>query len=155
MAYPLASGPRTFAEEDLRAAAEAFATDPAVKAPRIKIDALARAWGLDPDAHGGEPAFGWFDNLTVASGGQELVADAHVPEWLAGAMQGALPSLSIEGTPPGWESPTGRRHDLVITAVALLGTEWPGCTTLDDFRELLANGPIMEHPAEEVVLART
>ena len=105
MDYPLSSGKKTFTEEDLAAAAAALATDPGVKAPRIKIDALAKAWGLDPEAHGGEPAFGWFDNLHVSDNGQELLADAHVPDWVRDAMEWAYPSLSIEGT-PSWQSPS-------------------------------------------------
>jgi hypothetical protein len=154
MGYPLASGKKTFTEEDIAAAANAYATDPAVKAPRIKIDAVAKAMGLDPEAHGGEPAFGWFDNLRVSADGQELIADAHTPDWVAAAMEWAYPSLSVEGPPPGWTSPTGRTHELVITAVALLGTDWPGCTTLDDFRELLAKGPALAEEPAEVMVAR-
>jgi hypothetical protein len=150
MGYPLASGKKTFTEEDIAAAANAYATDPAVKAPRIKIDAVAKAMGLDPEAHGGEPAFGWFDNLRVSEDGQELIADAHCPAWVRDAMEWAYPSLSVEGPPPGWTSPTGRTHELVITAVALLGTDWPGCTTLDDFRELLAKGPALAEEPDEV-----
>jgi hypothetical protein len=154
--YELSTGTRTFAEEDLRAAADAFANDPGVLAPRIKIDSVAEALGLDPTAHGGEPAFGWADNLTVSANGQELVADLHVPSWIHEAMTWAYPSLSIEGTAPGWESSTGRTHEFVVTAVALLGVHWPGVTTLDDFRELLANGPdhdLAQAAPEQEVLA--
>jgi hypothetical protein len=51
-------------------------------------------------------------------------------------------------------SATGQRHDLVITAVALLGVHWPGVSTLDDFTEFLAEGPKIEKTeAPEVVLA--
>lgn len=139
--YDLASGPRTFSEEDLQAAAQAWATDASVKNPRIKIDSLEKAMGLDPMSHGGEPAFGWADNLRVSANGQELLADFHVPDFIHAAMQWAYPSLSIEGTPPGWVSATGRSHELVITAVALLGVHWPGVTTLDDFQQFLVSGP--------------
>jgi hypothetical protein len=155
--YSLSTGERTFAEEDLRAAADAFATDAGVKAPRIKIDSLEAALGLDPAAHGGEPALGWVDNLAVAANGQELTGDFHVPDWLAESMEWAYPSLSIEGTAPGWTSSTGRSHELVVTAVALLGVHWPGVTTLDDFREVMATGAgveIMEQPDDQAVLAR-
>jgi hypothetical protein len=153
--YPLSTGTHTFTEEDLLAAADALANDPAVKAPRVKIASVEKALGLDPMAHGGEPAFGYFDNLRVTENGQELLADFHGPESVAAAMEWAYPSLSIEGTPPGWESATGRKHDLVITAVALLGVHWPGVTTLDDFHEFLANGPTIERTedAPETVLA--
>lgn len=153
--YQLSTGERTFAEEDLCAAADALANDPAVKAPRIKIDSVERALGLDPMAHGGEPAFGWADNLRVSANGQELLADFHVPQAVRDAMEWAYPSLSIEGTPPGWTSATGQSHELVISAIALLGTHWPGVSTLEDFTEFLAEGPKIEitADAEESVLA--
>lgn len=142
--YELASGPRKFTEEDLRAAADAWATDAAVKNPRIKIDSLEKAMGLDPTAHGGEPAFGWADNLRVSGDGQELLADMHVPDFIAASLSWAYPSLSIEGTYPGWTSATGRSHELVITAVALLGVHWPGVSTLDDFQQFLTGGAEVE-----------
>lgn len=151
--YELSTGTRTFAEEDLRAAAAALAEDPAVKAPRIRLASLEGALNLDPTEHGGEPAFGWADGLRVSDNGQELLADLHVPDWLEPMMEWAYPSLSIEGTPPGWESATGRTHELVVTAVALLGIHWPGVTTLDDFREVLANGPELADQEDAMVLA--
>lgn len=151
--YALSSGETTFTEEDLASAADAFATDPAVKAPRIRIASLEKALNLDPAEHGGEPAFGWADNLTVTASGQELAADLHVPDWLAEMTAFAYPSLSLEGTPPGWISATGRAHDLTITAVALLGVHLPGVSTLDDFREIIANGPDLADAEETAVLA--
>jgi hypothetical protein len=155
--YELSTGTHSFTEEDLRAAADALANDPAVKAPRIKIDSVEGALALDDMAHGGEPAFGYVDGLRVSENGQELLGDFHVPEGVRGAMEWAYPSLSVEGTPPGWTSATGRKHDLVITAVALLGVHWPGVTTLEDFSEFLANGPTIEKTvdAPEEVLATT
>lgn len=152
--YDLSTGSQTFAEEDLAAAAAAWATDPAVKNPRVKIASVESALGLDPAAHGGEPAFGYFDNLRVSDDGQTLLADAHVPPGVAGAMEWAYPSLSIEGTPRGWTSATGRSHELVVTAVALLGVHWPGVSTLEDFSAFLAEGPKIEKTdAPEEVLA--
>jgi hypothetical protein len=152
--YQLASGERTFAEEDLIAAADALANDQGVKAPRIKIDSLEQALDLDPQAHGGEPAFGYVDNLTVTDNGQMLVGDFHVPDAIQAAMEWAYPALSIEGTARGWTSSTGREHDLVITAVALLGVDWPGVTTLNDFFTFLTEGPEIETTnAPEEVLA--
>jgi hypothetical protein len=153
--YELSTGTRTFAEEDLVAAANALATDPGVKAPRVRIASVEQALDLDPMAHGGEPAFGTFENLRVSADGQELLADFVGPKAVADAMHWAYPSLSIEGTPPGWTSATGRSHELVITAVALLGVHWPGVTTLEDFSEFLAEGPKIERTqdAEESILA--
>jgi hypothetical protein len=140
--FPLSTGEHTFTEEDLKAAADALATDPAIKAPRAKIDSVEKALGLDPATHGGEPAFGYFDNLHVTGDGQELLADYHGPRAVVEAMEWAYPSLSVEGGPH--TSATGRTHDLVISAVALLGIHWPGVTTLDDFTEFLAEGPKIE-----------
>jgi hypothetical protein len=155
--YELSTGTFTFAEEDLRAAVNAWATDPAVKDPRAKIASVEQALDLDPMAHGGEPAFGRFTNLRVSENGQELLADFVGPQAVADAMHWAYPSLSIEGMPRGWTSPTGRSHELAITAVALLGVHWPGITTLQDFTEFLASGPKIEQTAAdgEMVLATT
>jgi hypothetical protein len=119
-------------------------TDPAVKDPRVKIDSVAAALNLDDAAHGGEPAFGRFTNLHVSEDGQTLLADFIGPKSVAAAMTWAYPSLSIEGPPPGWVSATGRAHELVVSAVALLGVHWPGVTTLDDFHEFLTDGPKIE-----------
>jgi hypothetical protein len=152
--YDLSSGPRVFTEEDLMAAADALANDPAIKPPRVKIDSVEKALGLDPVAHGGEPAFGWFDGLRVIDNGQTLVGDFHGPKAVADAMEWAYLNLSIEGPPPGWTSATGRSYGLVISAVALLGVHWPGVSTLDDFTEFLAEGPKIERTeAPEMVLA--
>jgi hypothetical protein len=152
--YPLSSGEATFSEEDLAAAADALANDQGVKAPRIKIDSLEQALDLDPDAHGGEPAFGYVDNLTVVDKGQTLVGDFHVPPAVEAAMEWAYPALSIEGTGRGWVSTTGREHALVITAVALLGVHWPGVATLNDFFTFLTEGPEIDSTnAPEEVLA--
>jgi hypothetical protein len=152
--YELSSGPRVFTEEDLADAADALANDPAIKPPRVKIDSVEKALGLDPVAHGGEPAFGWFDGLRVIDNGQTLVGDFHGPKAVADAMEWAYLNLSIEGPPPGWTSATGRSYGLVISVVALLGVHWPGVSTLDDFTEFLAEGPKIERTeAPEMVLA--
>lgn len=148
--YLLSTGEHTFTEEDLKAAIAAL-KDPAVKLPRIKIDGLSASF--DPDAHGGEPACGHIENLRLVDNDQTLVGDYVMPDWLDGIVDWAYPSRSIEGPPRGWVSATGRAHDLVITAVALLGVDMPGVQTLKDLAELLANGPgSTEAPVE--VLAR-
>lgn len=146
--YELSTGPATFTEEDLRAAVAALA-DPAVKVPRVKVDGLAASF--DPAAHGGEPALGRVDNLRVTEDGQTLLGDLVVPAWLGESLDLFYPARSIEGM-QGWESPTGKRHDLVISAVALLGVDLPGVSTLEDLQELMsANGPT---PKPQEVLAR-
>jgi hypothetical protein len=136
--YVLSTGPKTFTEEDLKAAVDAYANDPAVHAPRIKIDGLAASF--DPDAHGGEPAIGTATNLRVSANGQEVLADVVIPKWLDDIADWAYPNRSIEGA-SGVTTATGRNHDLVITAVALLGVDLPGISTLPDLADFLANGP--------------
>lgn len=148
--YPLSTGPRTFTEEDLQAAVAAVANDPAVHAPRIKIDGLAESF--DPDAHGGEPALGWVEDLAVSSDGQTLTGTMVIPEWLSAVAEFAYPQLSIEGL-TGVRTVTGQQHDLVVTAVALLGVDLPGVSTLPDLAEFLASGPAGSAPAPEAVLA--
>jgi hypothetical protein len=150
--YLLSTGPATFTEEDLRAAVEAYANDPAVHAPRIKLDGLAESF--NPEAHGGEPAVGTATNLRLSANGQEVLADLVIPKWLDDVADWAYPNRSIEGVQGAVMPGTGQKHDLVITSVALLGVDLPGVNTLPDLQELLANGP--EHgepvpaPAEVV-----
>lgn len=148
--YTLSTGPATFTEEDLRAAVAALA-DPAVKVPRIKLGHLDPRFAAASEGMlDGEPALGRVENLRVSEDGQTLLGDYLVPAWLAADLATFYPARSIEGM-QGWESPTGKRHDLVLTAVSLLGTEWPGVTTLEDLQELMSeNGPA---PAEQPVLA--
>lgn len=146
--YLLSTGPHTFTEEELAAAVAALG-DKAVKKPRVKIDGLGD--DFDPDAHGGEPAFGHVDNMRLDASGTTLVGDLVVPEWLAESIEWAYPARSIEGA-IGLSTATGKTHELVVTAVALLGVELPGVSTLPDLQELLSSeGPV---PEAETVLAR-
>jgi hypothetical protein len=146
--YNLSTGEHTFTEEELAAAVAALG-DPAVKAPRVKIDGLGDSF--DPDAHGGEPAFGHVENMRLDAKGTTLIGDLKVPAWLADSIEWAYPARSIEGS-VGHQTPTGKTHELVITAVALLGVELPGVSTLPDLQELLSQeGPA---PEAETVLAR-
>lgn len=140
--YNLASGETTFTTEDL-AAAVAAAADATVPSPRLKIghndprfaDAIASG-ELD-----GEPAFGTVENLRLSSDGQTILGDlVSVPAWLADSMESAFPGRSIEGG-FGFTAPSGRSYEFVISALSLLGTTWPGVTSLADLREVLeANG---------------
>jgi hypothetical protein len=140
--YSLASGKATFTEEDL-AAAVAAAADATVPSPRIKIghndprfaDAIASG-ELD-----GEPAFGTIENLRLSDDRQTVIGDyTSVPAWLADSMESAFPGRSIEGG-FGFEAPSGRSYEFVISALSLLGATWPGVTSLADLREVLeANG---------------
>lgn len=134
--YQLGTGEFTFTEEDLIAAAAAPATDAAVQWPRVKIDGLSDSF--NPDAHGGEPAFGRVENLEVD--GQTLYGDFLVPPGLAAVIDWAYPARSVEGAPASVMGPTatGKTHELIITAVALLGVDLPGVSTLPDLMEVLA-----------------
>lgn len=143
--YLLSTGPATFTEEDLVAAIAAL-EDPAVKAPRIKIDGLAASF--DPEAHGGEPAFGRVEAMRLSGDGQAIIGDLVVPAWLGDVVEWAYPARSIEGG-WGWVSATGRRHQFVISALALLGVDLPGVTTLDDLPDLLS-GATVGAPTEVV-----
>lgn len=148
--YPLSTGPKTFTEEDFQAAVAAYQNDPAVHAPRIKIDGLAKSF--DPDAHGGEPALGWVEDLAVSEDGQTLLGTTVVPSWLDDVAEFAYPQLSIEGL-SGVTTVTGQKHELVVTAVALLGVDLPGISTLPDLATFLANGPAGDAPAPEAIKA--
>lgn len=127
--YPLASGPKTFTEEDL---ADIILSqgDPAIKPPRIKLGHTSEYnAALVGDA---EQAFGRVDNLRVGNHGQTVYGDyIGMPEWLAKVLPIAYPSRSIEGW-PDVETNTGKSYRAVVSAVALLGVQWPGVSTLDD-----------------------
>jgi hypothetical protein len=149
--YQLSTGEFTFTAEDLQAAAAAPATDAAVQYPRIKIDGLSESF--NPAAHGGEPAFGRVENLTVD--GETLYGDFLVPPGLAAVIDWAYPARSIEGAPGSVMGPTatGRTHELVITAVALLGVDLPGVSTLPDLMDVLAEFGGDEEPETVTVMA--
>ncbi|MCA1571713.1 MAG: phage protease [Chloroflexi bacterium] len=139
--YDLESGPVDFAQEHLTAAAAALANDPAVLPLRLRLE-LEDQGHLNADAMvieaaGGQggPAVGWGDNYTVD--GNTLYADLHVPELVAASMEWAFPGRSIEGL-HGYTTATGQRHDFILTGCLLLGTSWPGVTTLPDFHEVQA-----------------
>lgn len=126
--YQLASGEATFTADDLVAAVAAL-DDPAVQTPRLKI-------GHTDPRFDGEPALGKAENLRVSEDGQTLLCDfTGVPRWLADIMPSAYPSRSIEGWTNA-ETASGKKHALVITAVALLGVSLPGVATLDDLQSL-------------------
>lgn len=133
--YELASGPVDFTAEHFAAAVEAFNNDPAILAPRVRVEVHLDADGIAVEASGGQggPALGWCDNLETD--GHTLYADVHVPEELAACMEWAFPARSIEGL-FGWTTATGHTHAFVATGLCLLGTDWPGVTTLPDLREL-------------------
>jgi hypothetical protein len=137
--YPLASGRTTFSEEDLADAVLA-SKDPTVPAPRLKLghtdprfdEAFASA---DFD---GTPAFGTATNLRLSPDRQTILGDyENVPDWLAATMPSSYPSRSIEGA-FGFTAASGRKYRLAIANVALLGTTWPGVTSLADLKDVLS-----------------
>src|SRR5438067_229042 len=144
--YALGSGDTTFTAKDLAAAVLA-SSDPTVVPPRIKLGHTDPRFNMDDlDA---EPAFGTVQNMRLTNDGHTIVGDlADVPAWLADAMPTSFPGRSIEGG-FNFKAPSGRDYDLVISNLALLGTTWPGVTSLDDLREVLeANGPVLAEPVK-------
>lgn len=120
----------TFTEEDLQAMVAAQ-DDPAVAAPRLKLGHTSD-WG---DA---EPAFGVVGNMRLGDNGQTLYGDyIGVPKWLADILPAVYPSRSVEANVKV-ETPTGRRYSMVMTAMALLGVQLPGVSTLEDLSGLYA-----------------
>ena len=130
--YELASGPRTFTQADLQGALDAL-RDPHVREPRLGLGHIDERFAPE---HDGEPAFGRAVNMRLAESGNAIVADLEVgPEWLTDeVVASAFPARSIEAR-VDWESPGGQTWPLVITAVKLLGTIWPGISTLDDLQQ--------------------
>jgi hypothetical protein len=130
--YPLMTGPTTFTETQLADAVTAMKEDPAIVEPRIK---LGHTSGYNELLVGdAEQAFGRIDASTVYLGdnNQTIYGDyTGLPEWLARVMGMAYPNRSIEGN-FDVETVTGRKYELTITAVSLLGVYWPGCQVLED-----------------------
>jgi hypothetical protein len=157
--YHLATGPKTFTEEELSDAVAAI-QDPAVVGPRLKIGHKDPRFN-DPETlpeFDGEPALGRVENLAIGNNGQSVYGDYVTFDWLANLIPLAYPGRSIEAglgvdvnIIENHKTVTGHRYRMVLTAVSLLGVVWPGCSTLDDLPLLLsADGP----PGLEVVTAR-
>ena len=131
--YHLAGNPyqpdeTTFTADDLRDAAAAI-EDSGITAPRLKLGHFFE-WG---DA---EPAFGKVANARFDEDTQTLLADlVDVPLWLAEIFPAAYPGRSIEAT-FNFESATGNKYRMVLTALALLGVSLPGVATLEDLSGL-------------------
>lgn len=136
-------GPLTVTQEDLESAVNAL-QDPSIKLPRIKLGHLDPRFTPDGDngIFDGTPVLGKFDNLRLSPDHQTLYADAiGVPEWFATIMPYAYPNRSMEGY-WGVTTQTGHEHKFVITAVSLLGDEYPAIETLDDLQTMFsAEGP--------------
>jgi len=113
--------------EDLAAAADA-ASDPHIKEPRIKL-------GHESDWGDAEPNFGFLRNMDFDADSGVLYADlAEIPQWLVDFLPVAYPARSIEGS-RNVQTNAKRKHQLVITALSMLGVVLPGVSNLEDLSE--------------------
>ncbi len=148
------NGPCTITLGHLADAVVACNDDPHVQPPRIRLGHESQINGdgprYDPFAALGdaEPSFGVFRNLRTINDGAVLVGDAdNVPAWLAEIAASAYPNRSVEAV---WDIASantdvqtdgGRRYQMVLTAVALLGVYLPAVSDLEDLQALMADGP--------------
>lgn len=148
------TGVFTVTQEDLQAAVDAQ-NDPEICTPVIKFGHKDKRF---PSVVDGEPAFGKVTNLHMSENGMTLLGDfTGVPQWLAACMASAYPRRSIEGK-FNWKTTTGKTHKLALSAVALLGTEYPAITTLADIESVYAAETVDDVnmvPNEELVAAST
>lgn len=127
--WNLSTGPTTFTVDDLYSAVAALEC-PAVRRPILKL-------GHDGNHGQGEACLGYIDHMAVADNGMTLIGDyAGMPAWLAdqtsdgdSVLASALPDRSIEGE-FDFRCGLGHTHPFVVLAVALLGVDMPGVSTL-------------------------
>jgi hypothetical protein len=152
MQWPAMTGPVTITLEHLADARAAAMDDPHILLPRLKIghvdprfadgeldgDPLAYKGPFNED---GNPAFGKVGKLKLVNDGAVLLGDyIDVPEWLGNAAAWAYPNRSPEWI-SNYITPGGKRYSMVITALALLGEEWPAIADLEDLQTVLEGGP--------------
>jgi hypothetical protein len=142
--WPSASGPFTLTAEHI-ASVIASQDDPAIKSPRVKLGHTSSLTPDDPtDPFSGMPVFGKFVNLRTDESGGTLIGDiAGIPKWAAEVLPYAWPSRSGEWWRDFDNFGTAKKqYPMVLTAVALLGVELPGITTIEDLPALFtAEGP--------------
>lgn len=172
--WEASTGTFTATADDL-AAAVAAEGDPTIRAPVLKFGhtdpdfngqhlremlvQVAVAFGVDEETaeaiaghmsfkKDGNPAIGRVKNLRLSEDGLTLLGDyVGVPQWLAEVLPVAYPARSIEAF-FDYKAPSGRTHDLVIFAVALLGESPPAVTSLEDVRSMFyGDGPDAEDEA--------
>lgn len=97
--------------------------------PRFAGDAVV--------AGDGEPALGQVRNLRTARGGDSLVGDVLVPDWLDDELDALYPSRSVEAD-LGVETPDGEKYSMVLTGLALLGVTKPAIPSLAELPERIA-----------------
>lgn len=142
--YKLFTGEITPTEQMLRDAATAASEDPTLRTPRIKLGHVTGGWMASDGSTSGEPAFGRYANIRYVEESMSLVGDQiYVPDWLAAIMPSAYPNRSFEGY-QGYESNAGKFYSLVITAVSLLGVEFPGISSLEDFVAAMINPEVIQ-----------
>lgn len=81
-----------------------------------------------PD-HDGEPALGQIRNLRLADGGDSLIGDLLIPDWLDEDLAATYPSRSVEAD-LGVEMADGEKFSMVVTGMALLGVTKPAIQSL-------------------------
>lgn len=154
MEWNASTGPVTITREHIADAIVACNHDPHIQPPRIKLGHGSPLNGdhpnHDPFAAIGdaEPAFGIFDNLASNNDGAVLIGDAdNVLTWLALSAPATYPNRSSEAT---WQvaaadfdvqTAGGKRYQMVVTAVSLLGVYIPAISDLEDLSTLIMSGP--------------
>lgn len=82
-----------------------------------------------------DPSVGRVKNLRLADAGHTLLGDfVDMPDWVYEMLPDSYPQRSIEATFNLEDN--GRTYRMALTAVALLGAQWPAISTLDDLRDL-------------------
>lgn len=120
--WDLSTGPWEVTPADLLAAVAAHRAG-AVRRPPVKIGHVDARFD-------GEPSYGYVDSLRIVDNGQTLVGDlVGLPPMLADLIPVAYADRSIEGV-QGFVDASGQAYSFVVTAVALLGAEQPGVTSL-------------------------
>jgi len=129
--YQLSTGKHTFTEDELADAVKAASGDDiAINSPRIKLGHKSEANSLF--LTGDEPAFGRVEGMQLSENKQTIIGSyVGTPEWLAKVLPVAYPSRSVDAQ-LGVSTATGKKYEMVITDVSLLGIAWPGCSVLED-----------------------
>lgn len=118
----------TVTEADLAAAIEAHRTG-VTRKPVLKI-------GHEDPRFDGSPALGFVDNLRLTDQGRTLVGDlVDVPAAVAKLLPHAYPDRSIEAY-VDFTDQQGTVWPLVLTALALLGAQAPGCESLRSLQDV-------------------
>jgi hypothetical protein len=123
------NGDGTMTADDL-AAAVAASQDPGFRAaPKGKPG------HYDP-RFDGTPGIGRYINFRLSPNGMQLIADhAGLLAWQKTLVLTGFMNRSVEAWRGLESSATRRKYGFVITAVALLGVEWPAVSTLEDLSE--------------------